>query len=83
MGYYSLCYENLEEGFRRDEGFACDISTARRLHENFVVPFLDILSSLDKALIEKPMFMQVGLFCTSKLSSGTALQHDSVIHKVG
>ena len=58
-----------------------EISTARRLHENFVVPFLHILSSLDNALIEKPMFMQVGLFCTSNLSSGTALQQDFVICK--
>ena len=56
-----------------------EISTARRLQENFVVPFLHILSPLDNALIEKPMFMQVGLFCTSNLSSGTALQQDFVI----
>ena len=46
-----------------------EISTARWLHENFFVPFLHILSPLDKALIEKPMFVQVGLFCTSNLSS--------------
>ena len=75
MGYYSRCCEKLEEGFRRDEGFARDISTARWLHDNFDVPFLHILSSLDKALIEKPMF--------ANLSSGTALQQDSVIRKVG
>ena len=50
--------------------------------ENFVVPFLHILSSLNKALIEKPIFVKVGLLCTSNLSSGTALQQDSVIRKV-
>ena len=59
-----------------------EISTARRLHENFVVPFLHILSPLDKALVEKPMFVQVGSFCISNLSSGTALQQDFVIRKV-
>ena len=42
-----------------------------------------ILSSLDKVLIEKQMFVQVGLFCTSNLSSGTALQQDFVIRKLG
>ena len=35
------------------------------MDENFVVPFLLILSSLDKALIEKPMLVQVGSFCAS------------------
>ena len=29
MFYYSRCCEKLEEGFRRDEGFASYISTAR------------------------------------------------------
>ena len=29
MGYYSRCCKKLEEGFRRDEGFAREISTAR------------------------------------------------------
>ena len=38
---------------------------------------------LDKALIEKPMFVQEGSFCTSNLSSGTSLQQDFVIWKVG
>ena len=60
-----------------------EISTTRWLHENFVVPFLHILSPLDKALVEKPMFVQVGLICTSNLSSGTALQQNFVNRKVG
>ena len=51
--------------------------------KNFVVPFLQVLSSLDKALIEKLMLVQVGLFCTSNLQSGAALHQDFVIHKVG
>ena len=59
-----------------------EISTTRLLHENFVVPFLHILSPLDKALVEKQMFVQVGSFCTSNLSSGNALQQDFVIRKV-
>ena len=29
------------------------------------------------------MFMQVGSFCTSDLSSGIAIQQDSMIHKTG
>ena len=37
-----------------------EILTTRREHENFVVPFLHILSRLDKVLVEKPMFVQVG-----------------------
>ena len=52
------------------------------LHENFVVPF-SILFPLETALIEKPMFVQVGSFCTSNLQSGPALQQDFVIRKVG
>ena len=83
MGYYSWYCEKWEVDFRRDEGFARDVSTARWQHKNFVVPFLHILSSLDKALIEKLVFVQVGSFCTSNLSSGTALQQDSVIRKMG
>ena len=39
--------------------------------------------ALDKVLVEKPMFVQVGSICTSNLSSGTALQQDFVIRKVG
>ena len=58
------------------------ILTARWLLGNFVVPFLHILSPIDKAFNEKPMFVQVGLFCTSNLSSGTALQKDFVFCKV-
>ena len=58
------------------------VSRSRRLHENFVVPFLHVLSPLYKALVEKPMFVQVGSICTSHLSSGTALQQDFVIRKV-
>ena len=52
---------------------------------SFAVPFLHIPSSLDKALIEKPMFVQVGSFCTSNLSSGTSLQQheDFAISTVG
>ena len=60
-------------------GLHREILTSRWLHENFIVPLLHILSPLDKALVEKPMFMQVGLICTSNLSSGTALQQDFVI----
>ena len=41
------------------------------------------MSSLDKALIEKPMLVQVGWFCTSNMSFGTALQQDFVICEVG
>ena len=44
--------------------------------------FLHVPSSLDKELTEKPTFVQVGSFCISILSSGTALQQDFVIHKV-
>ena len=60
-----------------------EISTARWLHENFFVPFLHIQSSLEKALVEKPMFAQVGSFCSWNLLSGTALQQDFVNLKVG
>ena len=60
-----------------------DISTARCLHKNFVVPFHHIPSSLDKALIEKSMVMQVWSFCISNWSSGTTLQQEFVICKVG
>ena len=42
-----------------------EISIARRLHKTFVVPFLHIPFWKDKALIDKPMFVQVGSFCTS------------------
>ena len=45
--------------------------------------FLHILSPLDKALVEKPIFVQVGSICASNLSSGTALQQDFVIRKAG
>ena len=77
--------KKLEEGFRRDKGFAREISTPGDCMKNFDVPFLHILSSLDKVLIEKPMFVhrQVESFCTSNLSSGTALQQDFVICKEG
>ena len=51
--------------------------------QSFVVPFLHVLSFLDKALIEKPMLVQVGSFCTSNLPYGTALQQDFEIRKVG
>ena len=57
-----------------------DISTPRWLHGNFFVPFLHIPSSLDrldKALIEKPMLIQVESFCTSNLSSSTRLRDSS------
>ena len=60
-----------------------DISTAKCLHKNFVVPFHHIPSSLDKALIEKSMVMQVWSFCISNWSSGTTLQQEFVICKVG
>ena len=53
------------------------------LHENFALSFFHVPSSLDKALVEKPMFLQIGSFCPSNLSSGTALQQDFVICKVG
>ena len=33
-------------------------------------------------LVEKPIIVQVGSFCTSNLSSGTTLQQDFVIRKV-
>ena len=59
-----------------------EISIARRLHKTFVVPFLHIPFWKDKALIDKPMFVQVGSFCTSNesnLSSCTTLQQDFVI----
>ena len=61
------------------------ISTARWLHENLVVPFLYFLSSLawDNAPIEKSMLMLVGSFCISNLPSGTALQQDFAIRKLG
>ena len=48
--------------------------------KNFVVPFLHIPYSLDKALNN---VVQLGSFCTSNLSSGTALQQDFLIRKVG
>ena len=60
-----------------------EISTTRWLHENFVVPlnpFLHYPFYLDKALNENPIFMQVGSFCTSNLSSVSALQQYFVIH---
>ena len=60
-----------------------EISTTRGLHENFVVTFLHIRSPLHKALVEKLMFVQVGSICTSNFSSGTALQQDFVIRKMG
>ena len=67
---------------------ACPASrdiNCRWLHQNLAVPFFHFLSQafLDKALPEKPMLVQVGLFCTSNLSSCTALQQDFMIHKVG
>ena len=45
--------------------------------------FRDFPSSLDKALIEKLMFVQIGLLCTLKVCSGTTLEHDFLIRKVG
>ena len=42
--------------------------------ENYVIPFLHIPSCLDKALIEKPMIVQGGLFCFSILSPNTSWQ---------
>ena len=62
--------------------FFLPYSVEPNLTLTLVVPFLHILSPLDKALVEKPMFVQVGSFCTSNLSSGTALQQDFVIRKV-
>ena len=47
------------------------------------LPLLHIPVSLVKAHIEKTKFVQVGTFCTSNLSSGTALQQHFVIRKVG
>ena len=56
-----------------------------KLFRSLFFIFCQNLSSLDKALIEKPMLVQVGSFLcgTSNLSSGTALQQDFVICKVG
>ena len=57
----------------------CSAQQFRWLHENRCI---HIQSFLDKALIEKPMLVQVRSSCTSK-ASGTALQEDFVIRKVG
>ena len=59
-----------------------EISAAKLWHKNLYTTFLHIPSSLDKAILLKPMMIQGGSFCTSNLSSNTALSQDFVICNV-
>ena len=72
------CYAHSEQQLARHH----EILTARWLHENFMVPFLHNLIYLDQDFSEKSIFMQVKLFCTSKMVGICHLAQLQELHKM-